>query len=44
MATPNISKRFSWMYETTAGTTLFDAVDDITYYLGIYNNDVRKWN
>ena len=41
---PNISKRFLWMYETVAGTTLLDAVDDITYYLGIYNDDVKKWN
>ena len=44
MVTPNLSKRFSWMYETTAGTTLFDAVDDVSYYLGIYNDDVKKWN
>ena len=44
MVTPNISKRFSWMYEATAGTTLLDAVDDVTYYLGIYNDDVQKWN
>jgi len=44
MVTPNLSKRFCWMYETTAGTTLLDAVNDITYYFGIYNDDVKKWN
>lgn len=44
MVTPNISKRFSWMYEATAGTTLFNIATDITYYLGIYNKEVNKWN
>jgi hypothetical protein len=44
MATPNVSKRFSWMYETTAGTTLFDALNDTTYYFGIYNTNINKWN
>ena len=44
MVTPNISKRFCWMYETTAGTTLLDIATDITYYLGVYNDDVKKWN
>ena len=44
MVAPNISKRFSWMYETTAGTTLFDAVNDVSYYFGIYNPAVDKWN
>ena len=44
MVSPNISKRFSWMYEVTAGTTLFDAVNDVTYYFGVYNDDVKKWN
>ena len=44
MVTPNISKRFSWMYEGTAGTTDLDNADDITYYLGIYNDEVNKWN
>ena len=44
MVSPNISKRFSWMYEDTAGTTLFNIADDISYYFGIYNDDVNKWN
>lgn len=44
MVTPNITKRFCWMYENTAGTTLLDAADDVTYYFGIYNDDVQKWN
>ena len=44
MVTPNISKRFCWMYETTAGTTLLDIATDTTYYFGIYSEDVKKWN
>jgi hypothetical protein len=45
MATPNISKRFCWMYDTsTAGTTQLDTATDVTYYFGIYNDDVNKWN
>jgi len=32
------------MYETTAGTTLLDTATDTTYYFGIYNDDVKKWN
>jgi hypothetical protein len=44
MVNPNLSKRFSWMYETTAGTTLFDSATDTTYYFGIYNDQINKWN
>lgn len=44
MVAPNISKRYCWMYETTAGTTLLDIATDTTYYFGIYNDEVNKWN
>ena len=32
------------MYESVAGTTLLDSATDITYYLGVYDDDVNKWN
>lgn len=43
MADPNTSSRWCWKYETTNGTAIITAVDDVTYYFGEYDDNVQMW-
>ena len=43
MADPNTSSRWLWKYETVPGVTEIDAVDDVTYEFGEYDDQVQQW-
>jgi len=40
--TRNKTNRVCWMWEETAGTTLLDAADDVTYVFGRHGDDIRN--